>query len=62
MRVHILRKESVTPIQRYVELAREAPDALPAQKEFSALVLYREREYRTMFSSSLMAGAVSRGS
>ncbi len=59
MRVHILRKESVTPIQRYLERAREAPASFPVQKEFSALVLYREREYRTMFSSSLMAGAVS---
>jgi hypothetical protein len=58
MRVHILRNESVTPIQRYLERARGAPDSFPAQKECSALVLYREREYRTMFSSSLMAGAV----
>lgn len=50
MRVHILCKESVTPIERYLAASAAAPRSHARQKEVAALVLTREREYRGLFS------------
>ena len=47
--VHVLRPESVTPIQLYLDRVRR--DAA-SPVEFACVLLYREREYRTLYASS----------
>ena len=48
-KIHLLRPESITPIAHYLERAR-AGTTSPV--EFACLLLYREREYRSMYASS----------
>jgi hypothetical protein len=55
MKVHILRPESITPIALYLDRRRQYPESLDAQIEFASVLLYREREYRTMYLSGLAA-------
>ena len=52
MKIHILRKESITPIALYIERQRNSPKSYRAQLEFAGVLLYREREYRAMNSSN----------
>ena len=49
MKIHLLRRESVTPIGLYVARRDEEPDSFDRQLEFGAVLLYREREYRSMY-------------
>ena len=51
MKIHLLRRESVTPIAIYIARCEEQPDSLNRWLDFGALLLYREREYRSMYSS-----------
>jgi hypothetical protein len=52
-RIHILRPDSITPIERYLEQRRRAGAAdYKAQVSFACVLFYREREYRSMYSSS----------
>lgn len=51
MKVHILRPDSITPIARYLQAARLAPASYEIQKSLAALLLYREREYQSMYAS-----------
>lgn len=51
MRIHILRPDSITPIERYLEKRRSAADDYKVQTEFACVLLYREREYRSMYQS-----------
>jgi hypothetical protein len=48
-KTHLLRPESVTPIARYLERVRTG---VASPVEFACVLLYREREYRTMYASS----------
>jgi hypothetical protein len=56
MRVHLLRPESITPIHHYLERQRSAPRSYQVQKEFGALLLYREREYVSMHRWEMVCG------
>ena len=51
MKIHLLRRESVTPIGLYVARRDEEPESFDRQLEFAAVLLYREREYRSMYRS-----------
>ena len=51
MKIHLLRRESVTPIAIYIARCDERPDSFDRWLDFAALLLYREREYRSMYSS-----------
>lgn len=57
MRTHLLRRESITPIARYLARRGELPDSADRQIEFAAVLLYREREYRSMYSATWRSGA-----
>lgn len=52
MKIHLLRRESVTPIALYIARRDEAPDSFDRQLEFATVLLYREREYRSMHNSA----------
>jgi hypothetical protein len=52
VKIHLLRRESVTPIALYLARRDELPDSADRQIEFAAVLLYREREYRSMYGSS----------
>jgi hypothetical protein len=57
VKIHLLRRESITPIARYIARRDEQPDSFDRQLEFGIVLLYREREYRAMHSSDwLMRG------
>ncbi len=49
MKIHLLRRESVTPIAIYIARCNEQPDSFDQWLDFAALLLYREREYRSMY-------------
>jgi hypothetical protein len=53
---HLLRRESVTPIATYLARRGELPDSAERQLEFAAVLLYREREYRSMHMASWWSG------
>ncbi len=52
MKIHLLRPESITPIAIYIARCDEQPDSFDRWLDFAALLLYREREYRSMYSSA----------
>jgi hypothetical protein len=56
VKVHLLRRESVTPIAIYIARCDEQPDSFDRWLDFGALLLYREREYRSMYRSALLFG------
>jgi hypothetical protein len=56
VKLHLLRPESITPIARYLERREHNPDSFAAQLELAIVVLYREREYRTMYQSGWLMG------
>lgn len=57
MKIHLLRRESITPIALYIARRDEQPDTFDRQLEFGTVLLYREREYRSMYGSDwLMRG------
>jgi hypothetical protein len=51
VKIHLLRRESITPIELYITRRGERPDSVDRQLEFAAVLLYREREYRSMYRS-----------
>jgi hypothetical protein len=51
VKIHLLRRESVTPIELYITRRDERPDAFDRQLEFGVVLLYREREYCSMYGS-----------
>ena len=57
MKIHLLRPESVTPIAPYLARRAELPDSVERQLEFAVALLYREREYRAMYSVAWRSGA-----
>jgi hypothetical protein len=57
VKTHLLRRESITPIARYLARRGELPDSAARQLEFAAVLLYREREYRSMHMASWWSGA-----
>ena len=52
MKIHLLRRESVTPIAIYIARCDEQPNSFNRWLDLAALLLYREREYRSMYSSA----------
>jgi hypothetical protein len=48
-KIHLLRPESITPIERYVERVQSGAGS---PVEFACVLLYREREYRSIYASS----------
>lgn len=56
MKIHLLRPESITPIAIYIARCGEQPDSFDRSLDFAALLLYREREYRSMYNSSWLFG------
>ena len=56
MKVHLLRRESVTRIAIYIARCDEQPDSFERWLDFGALLLYREREYRSMYRSAWLFG------
>jgi hypothetical protein len=58
VKIHLVRRESVTPIARYIARRDEQPDAFDRQLEFATVLLYREREYRSMYSSDWLVRGV----
>jgi hypothetical protein len=57
VKTHLLHRESITPIARYLARRGELPDSADRQLEFAAVLLYREREYHSMHSASWVGGA-----
>jgi hypothetical protein len=55
-RIHLLRRESITPIARYLERARHNTDLFEAQLDLAVALLYREREYRAMHQAHWFSG------
>ena len=51
MKIHLLRRESITRIERYILRRDERPESFDRQLEFGVVLLYREREYRSMYRS-----------
>jgi hypothetical protein len=51
LKIHLLRRESVTPIAIYIARCDEQPDSFDHWLDLAVLLLYREREYRSMYSS-----------
>jgi hypothetical protein len=51
LKIHLLRRESVTPIAIYIARCNEQPDSFDRRLDFAALLVYREREYRSMYRS-----------
>lgn len=45
--IHVLRTESVTPIEQYLERARASSGDHDAWMDLACVLLYREREFRT---------------
>ena len=58
MKIHLLRRESVTPIALYIARRDEQPESFDRQLEFGTVLLYREREYRSMYRSDWMLRGV----
>ncbi len=58
MKIHLLRRESITPIAVYVARRDEEPESYDRQLEFATVLLYREREYRSMYGSDWMVRGV----
>ena len=58
MKIHLLRRESVTPIALYIARRDEQPEAFDRQLEFGTVLLYREREYRSMYRSGWLVRGV----
>ena len=56
MKIHLLRRESVTPIAIYIARCHEQPASFGRWLDFAALLLYREREYRSMYRSGWVFG------
>jgi hypothetical protein len=56
MKIHLMTRESVTPIGRYLERSRANATDLGAQIDLAALVLYREREYVTTHYPLTLSG------
>ena len=54
--IHLLRPESITPIEVYLDLRARQPGSASAQIDFASVLHYREREYLAMFSSRWMMG------
>ena len=52
MKIHLLRRESITPIALYLARRDELPDSADRQLEFAAVLIYREREFKHMHMSS----------
>ena len=57
MKIHLLGRESVTPIALYIARRDEEQESFERQVEFGTVLLYREREYRSMYSSDWLGGA-----
>jgi len=51
VKIHLLRRESVTPIAVYIARRDDEPESFDRQLEFATVLLYREREYRSMYGS-----------
>jgi hypothetical protein len=51
LKIHLLRRESITPIELYIKRRDERSDSFDRQLEFAVVLLYREREYRSMYRS-----------
>jgi hypothetical protein len=51
VKIHLLRRESVTPIALYIARRDKQPEAFDRQLEFAIVLLYREREYRSMYGT-----------
>jgi len=58
VQIHLLRRESVTPIALYIARRDEQPESFDRQLEFGTLLLYREREYRSMYASDWLVRGV----
>jgi len=58
VKIHLLRRESVTPIALYIARRDEQPDSFDRQLEFGIVLLYREREYRSMYGSDWLVRGV----
>jgi hypothetical protein len=58
VKIHLLRRESVTPIALYIARRDEQPESVDRQLEFGTVLLYREREYRSMYSSDWLVRGV----
>ena len=58
MKIHLLRRESVTPIALYIARRDEQPERFDRQLEFGTVLLYREREYRSMYASDWLVRGV----
>ena len=58
MKIHLLRRESVTPIALYIARRDEQPERFDRQLEFGTVLLYREREYRSMYRSDWLVRGV----
>jgi hypothetical protein len=58
VKIHLLRRESVTPIALYVARRDEQPESFHRQLEFGTVLLYREREYRSMYSSDWLVRGI----
>jgi hypothetical protein len=56
MKIHLLRRESVTPIALYIARRDEQPERFDRQVEFGTVLLYREREYRALYGSDWARG------
>jgi hypothetical protein len=52
VKIHLLRRESITPIGLYIARRDEKPESFDRQLEFGTVLLYREREYRSMHNSA----------
>jgi hypothetical protein len=44
VKIHLLRRESVTPIALYIARRDEQPESVDRQLEFGTVLLYHERE------------------
>jgi len=58
VKIHLLRRESVTPIALYIARRDEQPERFDRQLEFGTVLLYREREYRSMYASDWLVRGV----
>jgi len=58
VKIHLLRRESITPIALYIARRDEQPESFHRQLEFGTVLLYREREYRSMYGSDWLVRGV----